>query len=174
MNQTTSLARPIRWLWLMLVLAALLAGCASASPAPAASPNANTPPSPAASSELAPASEQAALPTREDQQGAVTVAITPLNLNNSTTTLDFRVTLDTHSVDLSMDLAQLATLRTDTGQAVAASAWPVGSGHHYEATLSFPAQTADGRPLLEGAQTVTLVITELDAPERVFEWALTK
>jgi hypothetical protein len=112
--------------------------------------------------------------TREDGQGAVTVKVTPLNLENSSATLDFEVVLDTHSVDLSMDLSQLAVLRADTGAEVNASAWPVGSGHHYEGTLSFPAQTAEGRSVLDGATRLTLVIKDVDAPERVFEWSLTQ
>ena len=110
--------------------------------------------------------------TREDGQGAVTVKVTPLNLEGPTATLEFAVVLDTHSVDLSMDLTQLAVLRADTGAEVSASAWPVGSGHHYEGTLSFPAQTTDGTSLLDGATTLTLVIKDVDAPERLFEWSL--
>jgi len=109
---------------------------------------------------------------REDSQGTVTVKVTPLNLEAPAATLDFAVVLDTHSVDLSMDLTQLAVLRSNTGAQVNATVWPVGSGHHYEATLSFPAQTAEGKSLLEGASTLTLVIADVDAPERVFEWKL--
>lgn len=109
---------------------------------------------------------------REDSQGAVTVKVTPLNLESPSATLDFAVVLDTHSVDLSMDLTQLAVLRADTGAEVAASAWPVGSGHHFEGTLSFPAQTADGTNLLDGATRLSLIITGVDAPERLFEWSL--
>ena len=112
--------------------------------------------------------------TREDGQGAVTVKVTPLNLNNASATLDFAVVLDTHSVDLSMDLTQLAVLRADTGVMVNASVWPVGSGHHYEATLSFPAKTAEGTSVLDGATTLTLIIKDVDAPERTFEWALSQ
>lgn len=112
--------------------------------------------------------------TREDTQGAVTVKVTPLNLENPSVTLDFDVVLDTHSVDLSMDLTQLAVLRTDLGAEVSATVWPAGTGHHYEATLSFPSQTAAGTSLLDGATTLTLIIKDVDAPERVFEWALSQ
>ena len=112
--------------------------------------------------------------TREDGQGAVTVKVTPLNLNTASATLDFAVVLDTHSVDLSMDLTQLAVLQADTGVLVNASVWPVGSGHHYEATLSFPAKTAEGTSVLDGATTLTLIIKDVDAPERIFEWALSQ
>ena len=151
-----------RWtsgLW-GLVLAAVAAACAAPTPAP--EPTALPAPGPQPSAEWA----------REDRQGAVTVIVTPLNLERPTATLDFDVTLETHSVDLSMDLRELAILRTDTGREVQAVKWPVGSGHHYRATLSFPSVTRDGENLLEGASKLTLFLKAVDVPERVFEWDL--
>jgi len=102
----------------------------------------------------------------------VTVIVTPLDLNNSQDTLLFEVALETHSIDLSMDLATLATLSTNTGESVNASTWdaPRG-GHHVSGTLSFPANV-DGKPVLEGVSKLTLTIKNLDAPERVFTWAI--
>ncbi len=110
--------------------------------------------------------------TRSDSQGAVVVEIKPLNLDNPADTLLFEVSLNTHSVDLSMDLAALATLTTDTGHTVEAAHWdaPRG-GHHVSGTLSFPA-TWDGAPLLEGASMLTLSIQNLDASLRMFNWNL--
>ncbi len=112
--------------------------------------------------------------TRSDEQGAVRVAVTPLNLDPASDTLDFSVDLSTHSVDLSWDLASQATLSTDTGLQVAGASWPVGSGHHVEGTLSFPARTADGRALLEGARTLTLTLRDTDVAERTFVWDLAR
>jgi hypothetical protein len=109
---------------------------------------------------------------RTDQQGAVVIEVEPLNLGTPADTLVFGVSLNTHSVDLSMDLAALATLSTDTGLAVPASAWDAPSGgHHVSGTLRFPA-TKDGRSVLEGASKLTLTILRVDAPTRVFEWQL--
>ena len=107
---------------------------------------------------------------RIDEQGAVTVEITPLNLNVPGHTLDFSVALNTHSVDLSMDLASLAKLTTDTGIEVQAAAWdaPRG-GHHVQGVLEFPA-ALDGAGVMNGVQRLTLVIRGLDAPERTFVW----
>ncbi len=107
---------------------------------------------------------------RIDEQGAVSVEITPLNLNVPGHTLDFSVVLNTHSVDLSMDLAALATLTTDTGLELSASAWeaPRG-GHHVQGILQFPA-VQDGAGVMDGARRLTLVIQGLDAPERTFVW----
>ena len=94
----------------------------------------------------------------------------PLNPNNPTQTLDFNVRLNTHSVDLSMDLAVLAIIETDAGLTVQATTWdaPRG-GHHVTGILSFPG-SVDGTPILEGVTKMTLTITDVDAPERVFVW----
>jgi hypothetical protein len=110
--------------------------------------------------------------TRFDSQGAVTVEVTPLNLENPSDEIEFDVALDTHSVDLSMDLAPLAILTTDNGITVQATLWdaPRG-GHHVEGKLIFPA-TSESASLLEDANKLTLTIINVDVPSRVFEWEL--
>ena len=125
----------------------------------------------------APASTEIASPefdstTSVDQQGAITVDVTPLNLGAPTETLEFEVVMNTHSIDLSMDLATLATLTIDTGTTIQASLWdaPRG-GHHVSGKLIFPAMK-DGKSILEGASKLTLTIVDVDAPSRVFEWEL--
>ena len=109
------------------------------------------------------------------EAGAVTVTLTPRNLADpAAQTLDFDVALNTHSVDLSGDLAKLATLRAGSKQ-VAASTWaaPAGGGHHVAGLLSFPAVDAKGQPLLEGANTVVVRIRNLaGVPLRTFTWKL--
>lgn len=111
---------------------------------------------------------------QSDGQGAVTVEITPLNLNAPSDTLEFSVSLNTHSVNLSMDLAERATLTTDTGRTVQGILWDAPSGgHHVSGTLIFPA-TFDGQPLLEGATLVTLYIKNVDANLRLFNWRLVR
>ena len=112
--------------------------------------------------------------TRVDSQGAVEFAVTPLNLTAPGETLDFDISLNTHSVDLSWNLATQSVLTTDTGLEVNGLSWPVGGGHHYEGTLTFPAKTADGKSLLEGASKLTLTIQEAGAASRVFEWDLAR
>ena len=109
---------------------------------------------------------------RTDQQGAVIMEVTPLNLGTPAENLEFEVSMNTHSVDLSMDLATLATLTTDTGVTVPASLWdaPRG-GHHVEGKLVFPS-TYDGKTILEGTRKLTLTILNVDATSRVFEWEL--
>ncbi|MBI5839831.1 MAG: hypothetical protein HZB19_06990 [Chloroflexi bacterium] len=85
---------------------------------------------------------------------------------------EFDGALNTHSVDLSMDLTTLATLTTDSGITVQATTWdaPRG-GHHVEGKLVFPA-TKDGKPILAEAGKITLTTINVDVPSRVFEWEL--
>jgi hypothetical protein len=159
---------------LFLLALALSAAACSASPATATilAATATAPEPPAANPTSAPANAPSANLARSDAQGTVEFVVTPLNLSSPGETLDFDVAMNTHSVDLAWDLAAQSTLATDTGLEVKGTSWPVGSGHHYEGTLTFPARTADGQPLLDGAKTLTLTITDADAPERVFEWDL--
>lgn len=108
---------------------------------------------------------------REDTQGAVTVIIKPINLDQPGETIDFEVVLDTHSVDLSMDLAALSTLSTDTGLSVDASSWSgEPGGHHVQGTLSFPL-LVNNVSLLGESSSLTLVIRDLAAAERSFTWS---
>ena len=109
-----------------------------------------------------------------DSQGAVTVEITPVNLSNPGDTLEFKVSMNTHSVNLSMDLATLANLVTDNGVSVEATKWDApGGGHHIAGTLYFPASN-NGKSVLEGATNITITIKDIDAPVRNFSWNLAK
>jgi hypothetical protein len=157
----------------LLVFSLLLAACsATATPPPSA-------PQPASASTQSPdaisgesTSVGNRLATHMDDQGAIIFEITPLNLDQSVDTFEFNVVLTTHSIDLSMDLAATATLSTDTGVIVNSTLWdaPRG-GHHVEGKLIFPA-TKDGQAILDGATKLTLTITNVDAPTRIFEWEL--
>jgi hypothetical protein len=110
--------------------------------------------------------------TKSDAQGSVTVEITPESLTEPGDTLIFDVSMSTHSVDLSMDLAQLSILTTDTGITVQATQWDAPSGgHHVEGKLSFPT-SKDGKNILDGANSITITINNVDAPTRTFIWQL--
>ena len=110
--------------------------------------------------------------TRTDSQGAIIIEVTPRNLGTTGDTIIFEISLNTHLIDLSMDLALLATLTTDDVRTVQAVLWdaPRG-GHHVSGMLSFPA-SLDGSPILDGASMLTLTINDVDAPTRVFSWDL--
>jgi hypothetical protein len=194
-----SYERAIRHLASLLGLAVLalsLGACAAPaqlSSAFAATPTAwiEPPPSPAPTPTPAPEAGQTgvesapaaparpAMPvnlTQSAEAGAVTVEVTPLNLQDARAeTLDFTITMNTHSVDLGVDLARMAVLQVGDAE-IAAARWqaPAGGGHHVQGTLSFPATDGAGKRVLEGATSITLVIRGLaGVEERAFTWDLT-
>ena len=160
-------------LFTLAVLTVVVAAC-SANPATPTVPPAQTG---SATTAADAGAETDALPgetnlARTDAQAMVEFVVTPLNLSSPGATLDFGVSMNTHSVDLSWNLAAQSALRTDTGLEVRGLKWPAGGGHHYEGTLTFPAKTAEGKTLLDGAKILTLTIRDAGAPERVFVWNL--
>ena len=146
---------------LVMLLSLMVAACSSpttSSLAPAAS---------SASAAAANATSAGDDLTQTEDEAMVTVAVTPLNLNDkSVATLDFKIALNTHSVDLGYDLTQIATLSNDAGEKVQPTKWdgPTSGGHHVSGMLSFPA-------LKNRGQTVTLTLRGIAAvPERTFTW----
>ncbi len=140
---------------LFVLLGLVLAACSSA--APATNAPASNAPVPVSSADL----------TQTKEEAAVTVKVTPLNLQDgSAGTLDFEITLDTHSVDLSYDLTAIATLSSNAGEEAKPAKWdgPGGGGHHMSGTLSFPQMKDRGKSL-------TLILRGIaDVPERTFVW----
>lgn len=174
---------------LPLLLIVLLAACAPARVTPVRPTvqpfdQAQGKPAPASNVLSTPTDDPALLPTlfpnnsnngelsRVDEQGAVMFEVTPLNLGTPADTLEFDVAMNTHSVDLSMDLATLATLTTDTGATIQATKWDaIPGGHHVNGKLIFPA-TQSGKSFLAGASKLTLTVINVGAASRIFEWEL--
>jgi hypothetical protein len=156
-------------LLLILVLGLILVACGTAQTGISANPG-------VASAKSQPTSAQSGsgpdVLIRTDNQGAVAFTVQPTNLSSADETLNFAFSMNTHSVDLSMDLASLATLSTDKGISVSGLSWngPSG-GHHVSGVLSFPTSNV-GTPILDGATKITLTIKNVDAPERIFTWDL--
>ena len=104
-------------------------------------------------------------PQRSDA-GGVVVVVEPPNLDAENNTWEFSVALNTHSVALDQDMAQVSILRDDRGEEHSALAWegaPPG-GHHRQGLLRFAA-------LSEPAQSFEIVIRDVaSVPERVFRW----
>jgi hypothetical protein len=147
---------------LAIAAVALVAVIASACSASTANTTAPTP--------LLPLANAA---TQTNEGGQVSVAVT---WQGATRTPTFRVALDTHSVDLdAVDLAQQAVLRTDQGLEVQPSGWgaPKG-GHHRGGTLTFPATTPAGTPVVsDNTRSIELVVRGVaGVAERRFEWSL--
>lgn len=89
--------------------------------------------------EGSPSSGPVALPTRTVEAGEVTVKIEPLRVDANGA--EFKLTFDTHSVPLDLDVARSASL------AVADTAWDGANwsgdgpgGHHREGTVRFAAR----------------------------------
>lgn len=145
----------------LVLLGLILTACSS--------PTGSTPASASSSSSSA---APAAAPvgenlTQTNDEASVTVEVTPLNLSDkSAATLDFKVVLNTHSVDLGYDLTQIATLSSDAGEKVQPTKWdaPPGGGHHKEGTLSFPVMKNRGQSVTLGLRGIA------DVPERKFTW----
>jgi hypothetical protein len=116
--------------------------------------------------------EAAAFDPQSAEDGGVTVEVTPLTLgDDEAESLDFQVSLNTHTVELDQDLADLAVLQVDGAEFVA-SGWD-GSlgGHHISGVLSFAALDEDGEPILQDAGRISLVIRDLaGVDERTFTW----
>lgn len=106
--------------------------------------------------------------TRKDSANGVTVTVTPDSLAAEAKTWDFKVVLDTHSQDLSDDLAKSAVLRDDKGNEFKALAWEGAApgGHHRTGVLKFSAPAP--RP-----QAIELRIQRAgERAPRVFRWDL--
>jgi hypothetical protein len=106
--------------------------------------------------------------TQSNDEKAVTVEVTPLNLPQGGSSLDFEVVFNTHSVDLGFDPVAISVLRDDAGQEYPALEWQGDGpgGHHRSGTLRFKVPNA-------ASDSVAVVIRDVaDVPERVFRWNL--
>lgn len=138
---------------LSAAMALAVAGCSSSTPAATlSSPT-------AAASDLANVSQTS-------DGGQVTVVV---EWADPSAGAEFRVTLDTHAVDLDpLDLAD-ATIRNDRGETMTARPWaaPKG-GHHRQGFLSFD---GDAQAFLADTEWIELVIVGVgDLPERTLRW----
>jgi len=117
---------------------------------------------------LVAAAAQAQLATQKTTERSVTVAVTPGDLGAEAKVWDFKVVLDTHSQDLSDDLAKSAVLVDARGIELKAIGWAGAApgGHHREGVLKFNAIAP--RP-----QTIELRIARSgEAKPRSFRWDL--
>ena len=102
--------------------------------------------------------------TNDDSQVSVTVA--PKNISNNADTLDFELTFNTHSVELSEDLIQVSTLIDGNGREYKPISWDGDGpgGHHRAGILRF-------RPISPLPESIELKIS-VGQTERSFKWNL--
>lgn len=105
------------------------------------------------------------LPELIKQAGAVEIKVKPSQLEVGKDII-FTVTLDTHSVELGYDLAELASLEDNLGNNYQPNAWSGGKGgHHLSGKLTFT-------KLKTGAKNLKLNIDGIENQQVVFEWEL--
>lgn len=110
-------------------------------------------------------SEQKAFASQTDSQAEVTMEVTPKSLEVDKEAV-FQVTLNTHSVELDKDLAQISILMDDKGVKYQAVSWAGGTGgHHLSGDLTFP-------KISDRATSVELKISGIGGVERIFRWTL--
>jgi hypothetical protein len=110
----------------------------------------------------------AQLDTRTSASQGVTVKVTPKVLTADAPVWEFSVVLDTHSADLSDDLAKTAALVGSDGERIAPSAWEgaVPGGHHRAGVLRF-------QPITPPPGVVELQMQRPgESKPRVFRWEL--
>ena len=106
--------------------------------------------------------------TQSSIEQGVTVKVTAKSIGLAGSSWEFAVVLDTHSADLSDDLANSALLTTNDGRTFRPTGWlgaPPG-GHHREGVLAF-----DVPPPRPGAIELRIDRPGESAP-RTFRWQL--
>ena len=110
------------------------------------------------------------LAARIDRGGGVVVKVTPREIGGGASAWMFVVAMDTHSQDLSQDMARVAALVDKQGRRHAPLAWEGTGpgGHHRQGTLTF-------RALDDSGDAVVLEIRDVGAvPLRTFRWQLAR
>lgn len=112
-------------------------------------------------------SEAGAFEAKTSDENLVRVDVKPIQLAVGKPVI-LEVRLNTHSVDLINDMAEVCTLQDNQGKLYKVSRWKGSSpgGHHRRGILEFP--QLEGTP-----QSVRLVIQGIaGVPERSFEWKI--
>ena len=97
--------------------------------------------------------------------GAVEVAIKPISVLPGEDVV-FEVSMNTHSLELHYDYAQITTLTDDRGNSYKPTKWTGGnSGHHLKGELVFDALPQNPREL-------TITLEGIDNKSETFIWQL--
>ena len=123
---------------------------------------AGTPPAAVAQASATP------LTAQSSTERGVTVKVTPKRIGPSDKRWEFSVVLDTHSVDLSDNLVQSASLTTDDGRTLKPASW-IGAapgGHHREGVLAFDV------PAPRPASIELRLVRPGESAPRIFRWRL--
>jgi len=111
---------------------------------------------------------QTSLAPQTNSEGAVEVEVTPIEISDTSDSWQFKIVLNTHSVELDQDLTKSTLLFDNKRNQYEPLSWdgaPPG-GHHREGVLTF-------RPVSPQPSSIELVIKDVDGiKERKFSWNL--
>ena len=104
--------------------------------------------------------------SKTDDQFAVTITVTPLDISPQSKQWKFGIIMDTHLVELDQDMIKIVVLVDDKGKKYKPTTWegPVG-GHHREGVLVFNA--IEPMP-----KSIKLKISNIGDVIRNFTWQL--
>ena len=107
------------------------------------------------------------LDTKTDDQANVTVTVTPTDLSSQSAEWKFNVVMNTHSIELDQNLAEIAALIDDGGKEYKPLRWEgaQAGGHHREGVLVFA-------PIAPYPQNLALNIKNIGDAQRLFSWTL--
>ena len=111
---------------------------------------------------------QTSLAPQINSEGSVEVEVTLVEISDASDSWQFKIVLNTHSVELDQDLTKSTLLFDNKRNQYEPLSWdgaPPG-GHHREGVLTF-------RPVSPQLSSIELVIKNIDGiPERKFNWTL--
>jgi hypothetical protein len=110
--------------------------------------------------------EKQKLESKIDNQSAVTVTVTPIDLASESKKWKFAIVMDTHSVELTQDIAKSSVLIDDQGKEYTPIDWEgTSGGHHREGVLLFD-------QILPFPKSVEMKISGVGDVVRSFLWQL--
>lgn len=104
--------------------------------------------------------------SQTDNQGGVTVTVTPKDISPNSSLWNFEIVLDTHTNELNQDLVQTSVLKDEKGKEYRPLAWQGDGpgGHHRKGILQFNTITLS-------PQSLELIISGVGGVgERRFVW----
>ena len=111
---------------------------------------------------------QTSLAPQINSEGSVEVEVTLVEISDASDSWQFKIVLNTHSVELDQDLTKITLLVDDKGNEYQPLSWegtPPG-GHHREGILTF--NSISPQP-----SSIELVVKDIDGiKERKFTWDL--
>ena len=104
--------------------------------------------------------------SKTDNQLAVTITVTPIDISSQLKKWEFEIVMDTHSVELNQDLTKMAVLVDDQGKEDKPLSWEgtIG-GHHREGLLIF-------NQIIPTPKSVQLKVSGIGDVIRSFDWQL--